>query len=193
MLFRSAINNSLASGAIRALSISVISVSIMCAYRGFAQGRQNMLPTAVSQFIEAFFKMVVGLPLAWYIIRLGRPLEDGAAAAILGVSAGTVLAMFYMILNYRKLRGPILWGTDVPQSYGTIVKRLLGLGIPITIGQASMSLLNMLDQTICLGQLQNVLGLGERAAANLYGEYSFSNTLFNLPAAFLPKIGRAHV
>ena len=31
-----AINNSLASGAIRALSISVISVSIMCAYRGFA-------------------------------------------------------------------------------------------------------------------------------------------------------------
>ena len=183
-----AINNSLASGAIRALSISVISVSIMCAYRGFAQGRQNMLPTAVSQFIEAFFKMVVGLPLAWYIIRLGRPLEDGAAAAILGVSAGTVLAMFYMILNYRKHRGPILWGTDVPQSYGTIVKRLLGLGIPITIGQASMSLLNMLDQTICLGQLQNVLGLGERAAANLYGEYSFSNTLFNLPAAFLPTI-----
>ena len=34
----------------------------------------------------------------------------------------------------------------------------------------------------------NAAALGERAAANLYGEYSFSNTLFNLPAAFLPTI-----
>ena len=181
-------NNSLASGPIRALSISVVCVSIMCAYRGFAQGRQNMLPTAVSQFIEAFFKLVIGFPLAWYIIRMGRPLEDAAAGAIIGVSAGTVLAMLYMFFNYRKHRGPILWGTDVPQSYSTIVKRLLGLGIPITIGQASMSILNLLDQTICMGQLQNVLGLTERESARLCGQYSFSSTLFNLPAAFLPAV-----
>ena len=105
-----------------------------------------------------------------------------------GVSAGTVLAMLYMIVNYRKNRRPILWGTDVPQSYGAIVRRLLGLGIPITIGQAGMSLLNLLDQTIILGQLQNVLGLAERDAAALYGQYTFSNTLFNLPAAFLPAV-----
>ena len=70
----------------------------------------------------------------------------------MGVSAGTVLAMLYMIVNYRKNRRPILWGTDVPQGYGAIVRRLLGLGIPITIGQAGMSLLNLLDQTIILGQ-----------------------------------------
>ncbi len=181
-------NNSLAYWPIKALSISVVCVSIMCAYRGFAQGRQNMVPTAVSQFIEAFFKMVVGLPLAWYFIHLGKSLEIGAAGAILGVSAGSVLAMLYMIFNYRKNRGPILWGTDVPQSYGTIVKRLLGLGIPITIGQASMSILNLLDQAIILGQLQDVLGLTEDAAAGLCGQYTFSSTLFNLPAAFLPAV-----
>lgn len=147
-----------------------------------------MVPTAVSQFIEAFFKMVVGLPLAWYFLHIGQPLEIAAAGAIVGVSAGTVLAMLYMIHDYRKHRGPILWGTDVPQSYGTIIRRLLGLGIPITIGQAGMSLLNLLDQTIILGQLQDVLGLAERAASGLYGEYTFSSTLFNLPAAFLPAV-----
>ena len=181
-------HNSMAYWPIKALGVSVICVSIMCAYRGFAQGRQNMVPTAVSQFIEAFFKLVIGLPLAGYLIHAGQPLEIGAAGAIVGVSAGTVLAMLYMVRNYRKNRGPILWGTDVPQSHGVILRRLLGLGIPITIGQAGMSLLNLLDQTIILGQLQNVLGLQEREAAALYGQYTFSSTLFNLPAAFLPAV-----
>ena len=182
------LNNPSAYWPIKTLGVSVICVSIMCAYRGFAQGRQNMVPTAVSQFIEAFSKLVVGLPLAWYLIRSGMPLEIGAAGAIVGVSAGIILAMLYMWRNYYKNRRPILWGTDVPQSYGAIARRLLGLGIPITIGQAGMSLFNLLDQTIILGQLQNVLGLGEREAASLYGQYTFSSTLFNLPAAFLPAV-----
>ena len=181
-------HNSLAYWPIKCLGVSVVCVSIMCAYRGFAQGRQNMVPTAASQFIEAFTKLVVGLPLAWYLIRSGQPLEIGAAGAIVGVSAGIVLAMLYMWWNYRKNRGPIMWGTDKPQSYGTIARRLLALGIPITIGQAGMSLFNLLDQTIIMGQLQNVLGLGEREAASLYGQYTFSSTLFNLPAAFLPAV-----
>ena len=181
-------NNSMAYWPIKALSVSVICVSVMCAYRGFAQGRQNMVPTAVSQFIEAFVKLLIGLPLAWYLIDIGKDLEIGAAGAIVGVSAGTVLAMFYMIWDYRRHRTPILWGTDKAQSRGTILKRLLWLGIPITIGQSGMSLLNLLDQRIVMGQLQDVLGLAEREAAALYGQYTFSSTLFNLPASFLPAV-----
>ncbi len=183
-----AMKNPLAYWPIKCLGVSVVCVSIMCAYRGFAQGRQNMVPTATSQFIEAFTKMAVGLPLAWYLIRSGRPLEIGAAGAIVGVSAGIVLAMLYMWRNYRKNRGPILWGTDVPQSYGTIARRLLALGIPITIGQAGMSLFNTLDQAIIMGQLQNVLGLSTQESASLYGQYTFSSTLFNLPSSFLPAV-----
>ena len=180
--------NPLAYWPIKCLGVSVICVSIMCAYRGFAQGRQNMVPTAVSQFIEAFAKLAVGLPRAWYLIRSGQPLEIGAAGAIVGVSAGIVLAMLYMWRNYRKNRGPILWGTDVPQSYVVIARRLLALGIPITIGQAGMSLFNTLDQAIIMGQLQNVLGLSTQASASLYGQYTFSSTLFNLPSSFLPAV-----
>lgn len=183
-----AMNNTLAYWPIKCLGISVVCVSVMCAYRGFAQGQQNMVPTAVSQFIEAFFKLVVGLPLAWYLIHIGKSLEVGAAGAIVGVSAGTVLAMFYMIVNHRKNRRPIMWGTDKAQSYGVIARRLLALSIPITLGQAGMSLFNLLDQVIIMGQLQDVLGLAERQAASLYGQYSFGSTLFNLPSSFLPAV-----
>ena len=149
------------------------------------------LPISTSQFIEAFFKLVVGLPLAWYLISIGKSLEVGAAGAIVGVSAGTVLAMFYMIANHRKNRRPIMWGTDKAQSYGVIARRLLALSIPITLGQAGMSLFNLLDQVIIMGQLQDVMGLAEREAAKLYGQCGFSSTLFNLPSSF--QIGRAHV
>ena len=181
-------NNTLAYWPIKCLGISVVCVSVMCAFRGFAQGRQNMVPTATSQFIEAFTKLVVGLPLAWWLIHTGLPLEVGAAGAIAGVSAGIILAMLYMVWDYRKNRGPILWGTDKAQSYGVIARRLLALAIPITIGQSGMSLFNMLDQAIILGQLQDALGLAEREAAILYGQYSFSNTLYNLPSSFLPAV-----
>ena len=99
-------NNSMAYWPIKALGVSLICVSVMCAYRGFAQGRQNMVPTAVSQFIEAFVKLVVGLPLAWYLIRQGFGLEIGAAGAIVGVSAGTILAMCKTCWVWRRRRLP---------------------------------------------------------------------------------------
>lgn len=194
-------NNSMAYYPIKALGISVVCVTIMCAFRGYAQGRQNMVPTAVSQFLEAFFKLVVGLPLAWLLIRQGMGIEFGAAGAIVGVSIGTVLATLYMAINYFRSR-PTLQGGDTPQSYGMILRRLLGLGIPITIGQAGMSLLNLLDQKIIMGQLQSLtekqIASGtlapmtameiEGASSALYGQYTFSSTLFNLPASFLPAV-----
>ena len=195
-------NNSMAYWPIKALGVSVICVSIMCAYRGYAQGHQNMVPTAVSQFLEAFFKLVIGLPLAWYFINRGMGLDIGAAGAIVGVSFGIVVAMLYMIFEQRKNRGRTLRGTDTPDSHAVILRRLLGLGIPITIGQAGMSLLNLLDQKIIMGQLQALterqIAAGEiaamtaaeieKASSALYGQYTFSSTLFNLPSSFLPAV-----
>ncbi len=194
-------NNSLAYWPIKALGISVVCVSVMCAYRGYAQGRQNMVPTAVSQFLEAFFKLVIGLPLAWLFINQGRGLEIGAAGAIIGVSAGIVIAMLYMMLEHHKNR-PSLRGADTPQSHGTILWRLLALGVPITIGQAGMSLMNLLDQKIIMGQLQALTARQiqegllapmtvaeiEEISSALYGQYTFSSTLFNLPSSFLPAV-----
>ena len=181
-------NNSLAYWPIKALGVSVICVSVMCAYRGYAQGRRNMVPTAVSQMIESFFKLLVGLPLAWVLIDRGFSLDIGAAGAIVGVSAGIVLAMLYMIANNLRHRGDLPRSGDVPESYGTVFKRLLWLGIPITIGQAGMSILNMLDQKIIMGQLQSVLGLAETSAASLFGQYTFSSNLYNLLPGFLPAV-----
>lgn len=51
-----------------AMSPSLLFVGCMSAFRGYFQGRQNMLPTAVSEVIEAFSKLFVGLGLAYLLL-----------------------------------------------------------------------------------------------------------------------------
>lgn len=78
---------------IRALAPAVFCVCLLACMRGYTQGQGNMTPTAVSQVLEALLKLAIGLPLAWYVLRIGMSLEMGAAAAILGVTAGTAVSM----------------------------------------------------------------------------------------------------
>ena len=184
----SLMNNSLAYWPIRALSVSVVCVCVMSAFRGYTQGQGNMMPSAISQVIEALFKLVVGLLLAWYVVDAGMGLEMGAAGAIMGVTIGSVIALLYMLANHLRHWRDDPAGEDTPNSGRTIIKRLLMIGIPITIGSSGMSIINTLDQSIALGRLQDVLHISEEAAATLYGEYSFGMTLFNFPSSFIPPI-----
>ena len=80
-----------------------------------------------------------------------------------------------------------------------ILRQLLAIGVPITVGSVSLSVINLLDQSITMGILQNTWGLTEPEAAGLYGTYSYAGNLFALPAAFIypltisliPAIGAA--
>ncbi len=180
-------NNSLAYWPIRALSLSVICVCIMSAFRGYTQGGENMLPSATSQIIEVVFKLLVGLPLAWYLISQGLGVEIGAAGAITGVTVSTVLALIYMIVNHLRTRNSVV-SADVPDRDSVLMKRILAIGVPITLGASGMSILTLIDQSLVMGRLQAVLGLTEEAAAALNGEYEFGMTLFNLPSSFIPPV-----
>jgi len=181
-------HNSLAYWPIKALGLSVVCVCIMSAFRGYTQGSQNMVPSAASQVIEAVFKLVVGLALAWYLMEAGGGVELGAAGAIMGVTVSTVLALIYMIFHHLRHRRELPQSSDVPQSHGTLLRRILSIGIPITLGASGMQLLSLIDQSLIMGRLQDVLGLSETAAAALNGEYEFGMTLFNLPSSFIPPI-----
>ncbi len=181
-------HNSLAYWPIKALSFSVVCVCMMSAFRGYTQGSENMVPSAISQVIEAAFKLVVGLALAWYLVDAGYGLDIGAAGAIMGVTISTVLALLYMVVNHLRHRRDTPQSTDRPMASGVLLKRILAIGIPITIGASGMSLITLIDQSLIMGRLQSVLGLSEQAAAALNGQYEFSNTLFNLPSSFIPPI-----
>jgi len=68
--------------AVLAIAPSLFFCSIMAVYRGYYEGLRNMKPTAISQVLEAFVKLVVGLSLAYLIVTLGlRQYNSGLALA----------------------------------------------------------------------------------------------------------------
>lgn len=73
--------------AILAMCPSVFFCCVMGAYRGYNEGLRNMIPTALSQIIEALGKMLIGLVLAVIIVKTAenRFLD---AAAVAGSAAG---------------------------------------------------------------------------------------------------------
>ena len=62
-----------------ALGPAVFCVCLLACMRGYTQGQGNMTPTAVSQVLEALCKVGIGLPLAWYILRLSQSAVQAAA------------------------------------------------------------------------------------------------------------------
>ena len=74
---------------------------------------------------------------------------------------------------------------DVPDSRGRILKQLAIIGIPIVIGSCVLSIVGMIDTKMIYSRLQNAVGLNYDQANILYGVYFNTQTIFNLPSAFI--------
>ncbi|MFR7894382.1 MAG: polysaccharide biosynthesis C-terminal domain-containing protein [Dysosmobacter sp.] len=178
------LNNSLAATAVQALAPAVFCVCLLACMRGYTQGQGNMTPTAVSQVLEALLKLGIGLPLAWYVLHIGKTAELSAAGAIVGVTAGTAVSMLFLcayLVTHRNRKESL----DVPSSSGQIIKQILLIGVPITLSNSAMSIINIIDTKIVMGRLQNGLGLSETAAAVLNGQYRIAMNMPNMVASFV--------
>ncbi len=174
-----------------ALSIAVLAPAVVCvcltsAYRGYTQGLGDMVPTSVSQIIETACKLLFGLTAAALLVKAGKG-QMGAAGGIFGVTVGTVLALAYIIIYTlrldRRLTAPS-GDPDVPESRGATLRKLIGIGIPITIGSCILNIVAIADNKMILNLLQTAAGFSKEMAKTYYGVYFNSQTLYNLPSAF---------
>lgn len=189
------ISNPKAVYCVMALAPSVLCVCIMSSIRGYFQGHFDMKPTAVSQVIEALFKLIIGLALAVYFVSVLKKPEFGSVGAIIGVSCGSVVALFYILFLFLRARGnrKRTRSDDVPDSSGRIFSNLLKLAIPITLGSAATSLVTLIDTKLVMSQLQTVYqtvdGMAQAAALDaargLYGIYSKTMSIYNLPFSMM--------
>ena len=154
----SMMNDDKAAIGIRALAPAVVCVGCLAAFRGYAQGHGDMAPTAISQIIEALCKLVVGLGLAYWLIKSGAGQSAAAAGAITGVTVGTVVAVVYMALNHvrRNLEEPRLSGEETDTA-SRILKELLQIAIPITLSSSMVGIVTVIDSSLVQGQVQKVL------------------------------------
>ena len=178
-----------------------ILICLMSAYRGYFNGQGNMAPTSVTQVIEAFIKLVVGLALAFALIRLTGSVAYAAGGAILGVTMGSAVALVYMLAKFRKSYKNLPVTSEAPGSTRETVKELLTIAIPITIGSAGLQLLTVIESGLYMDRLVHLIGSGQymshmvggavtaqKAAATLKGLYNMTQTIFNMPCAFIIPI-----
>ena len=173
--------------AIAALSPAVLLVCIIAAFRGFFQGQSNMTPTSVSQVFEALCKLVIGLGIAWALMRLTGDETYGSGGAILGVTIGCLISVLYLWNRYRRFSRSLPKGGEV-DSTGKTMKTLLAIAVPITIGSAGLQIINLVDAMVYMRRLVGAAGIATERADELKGIYEFCRTIFNLPGAFITPI-----
>ena len=154
-------NNPKSIYALRAISPALFFVSVMSAYRGYFQGMHMMTPTALSQIIEQLGKLIIGLSLAYLWIPKGP--EFAAAGAILGVTLSEVAALVFMLGVYRNKKAAIIkraratYKTRYQEHSRVIIRRIIEIAVPVTIGASIMPLVNLADQIIVINRLQPII------------------------------------
>ena len=173
--------------AIGFLGPCVLLICIMSTFRGFFQGQSNMLPTSISQVLEAVIKLIVGMVAATALLKITQSVPLAAGGAILGVTVSCLVSSLYLLGVFRKSFRELPQCSDQPRSYGDTAKGLMLIAIPITLGSAGLQLLTMLETKIYMGKL---LGLGytQAQADTMRGIYGMAQTIFNMPCAFITPI-----
>ncbi|WP_274650022.1 putative polysaccharide biosynthesis protein [Paenibacillus humicola] len=178
------------------MSPLLLIIGISSVYRGYFQGKQNMMPTALSTTVESLFRIVFQLLLARMLLPLG--LAWAAAGAMLGVVAGEIagFAVLYWQYVHDRLKerkagsaGPASGKTDEasngavdvaqpvankwisgsrPLSRRPVLRRLLGLSVPVTFSRMIGSLSYLLESILTARALA-VAGIATGAATAQYG------------------------
>ena len=189
------LNNPDSGLSIRVLSVTAFCAFMMSALRGYFQGHSYMRPTAVSQVIEAFVKLGLGMSLAVIIMKAGGTDKTGSAGALIGVSVGAVLAVVYLLFKKRKFDKEIVLTGMETRSTKAIVKELFRIAIPVSLGASVMSVVNVIDNYLIMNILQEGapvfaariggFGLSYESAKELFGIFGNAKKIFNLPSAFI--------
>jgi len=177
-----------AAAAIFCLGPCALLMCIMSTNRGFFQGQGNMRPTSNSQIIEAFFKLVVGLVLAYLVMKATSNVALAAGAAILGVTVSCLVSALYLHGKWRPAYRDLPNTGDTPASYGKTAKQLLAIAVPITIGSAGLQVLTVIETNLYMGQLLTANGMSQSTADVTKGIYNMCQTVFNMPCAFMVPI-----
>lgn len=158
--------------AMKVIAPTLLFICLASAYRGYFQGLRNMVPTAVSQFIEAFLKLTVGLGATVWADWMGYSKPVQAAFAILGVTLGTFFALlFLMAYKLFSKRTFIKQKSRRTMRYRTIAQRLVLIALPVTITSSALYLSQFLD-TLVIKKVLTDSGVVEATAESLYTAYT---------------------
>lgn len=167
-----------------AMTPSVIFCCLMSSYRGYYQGLNNMLPTAVSELLEALCKLILGFGFGFLTVKITGNAALGSAAAIFGITVGTAVSTLYLKLYY-KFKGDgfsteQVSGSLKADSGKTAVKALVMIAVPVALASLAGNIALIIDALTVRRQLG---ALDENSLNIIRGMYAYSVADYNKTAA----------
>lgn len=180
---------------IMAVAPAIFFAGLMSVFRGYFQGQQSMVPTAVSQVIEQLFRVTAVLIFAFLLYPRG--LEYAAAGATSGAVVGGFVGLIVLIVYYgreksktRNLHEEMRYSGE---SSRQLAWEMILLAVPVSFGAVVLPLVQMLDAVIVPGRLISI-GYTTSQATSLFGELSgMAAVLISLPTIFTISISTSLV
>lgn len=201
----------LAKSAIQILAPTVFVVSFISALRGFFQGFNTMVITAISQIVEQVINAIASIIGVIILAKEGHKMDlvlqddkglhaaaGGAAGGTIGTLAGAIAAMIVLLLflrayypSFRKLCERESKNRTLSRSNAS--RMILLTLMPITASAIIFNLVNFLDN-ILMSQLLHARGLTEQAIATKWGVFSGKYLLLvNIPIAFATALSSSAI
>ncbi|MDR3239358.1 MAG: polysaccharide biosynthesis protein [Clostridiales bacterium] len=179
------------------LSPTLLIVGVMAVYRGYFQGMNNTVPTAVSQIVEQIFNAVFSVLLAYLLYPKGP--EYGAAGGTAGTGVGALAGLLVMLGVYY-LFSPVLRSrlqhADPGKfhSSGQMAKEILQTAFPIILGTAIFSMSNIIDTFMVTSSLESLNIYSPLEITQKFGQLSGKYmTLITLPVSVSTALATAAV
>ena len=198
---------------ILAIAPSVFFCCCMSSFRGYYEGLSNMIPTGISQVIEALGKLVLGLTFANVIMKYGlKRYESGqsvfgqivankaealsaiypftAAGAISGVTIGTLLGLAFLIFRHKivgdHITDAMLASSPEAQSSKSWSKMIIVTALPIAAGSLILNVTNLIDTITIKNRLAHAMLVNADVIKNMYSaQIAASQTLDSDIATYL--------
>ena len=174
------------------LAPAIILVGVIAGFRGYFQGLQCMMPSAVSGFIEQAVKMGFGLFFASIMVKKG--IVYGVLGALIGISVSELVALVYLLITYivKKAKMPkdlFVYGEVL--NYKNTAKKILSLSFFITLGGLIMPLTMLIDSGVVINILKS-LGYSKSYATELFGlQTGTVGSIINMPVILSLSISTA--
>lgn len=157
------------------LAPSIIIISISSVLRGYFQGKHNFIPSAISNILEQFIKMCVGLILSLSLVSVG--LIYGVIGAVVGILISEIISLWILLIFIKKEK------LKRKRSSNVCVKDIIKDVVPITITNIILPISSFIDSLLVINLLK--VNFSNGMSVFLYGlESGAVSTLVGLPTIF---------
>ena len=165
---------------IRSLAPALLIVPIMSLIRGYFQGYQNMVPSAITQVVEQVIRVVYILLATFVVMNIFQgqfptAVAHSTFAAFVGAVASLIMLMWYYQKHMRKY-GAVIERSSTGQKLNTTqaIKEMIKESIPFIIIGSGITFAKLIDQFTFKPIMQRTTEFDAKTISTLYGLFSFN-------------------